>query len=138
MLGRSDGTLNPNGVRFGSAEIYNIVEPFDEILDSLCVGQKTPDGEERVILFLRMAEGFSFEKSEIVDRLRKKIRAALSARHVPSLILEISDIPYTVNGKKVEVAVKKILAGQSVKNQGALANPQSLDLFKNIKETQVF
>merc|ERR1719438_494051 len=65
MLGRSDGTLNPNGVRFGSAEIYNIVEPFDEILDSLCVGQKTPDGEERVILFLRMTEGFSFEKSEI-------------------------------------------------------------------------
>merc|ERR1719219_1890484 len=137
MLGRSDGTLNPNGVRFGSAEIYNIVEHFPEIGDSLCVGQRTPDGEERVILFLKMAENFEFEPN-VVDKLRKLIRSNLSARHVPTLILPISDIPYTVNGKKVEVAVKKILAGQGVKNQGALANPESLDLFKNIPEVQTF
>ena len=76
--------------------------------------------------------------SGVVDKLRKSIRSNLSARHVPTLILPISDIPYTVNGKKVEVAVKKILAGQTVKNQGALANPQSLDLFKNIPEIQNF
>jgi len=137
MLGRSDGTLNPSGVRFGSAEIYNIVEPFPEFEDSLCVGQRTPDGEERVILFLKMAKNFEFEPV-VVDKLRKTIRTELSARHVPTLILPISDIPYTVNGKKVEVAVKKILAGQGVKNQGALANPESLDLYKNIPEVQTF
>ena len=138
MLGRSDGTLNPNGVRFGSAEIYNIVEPFEEVADSVCVGQRTPDGEERVILFLRMASGFDFEKSEIVAKLSKTIRKSLSARHVPSLILPIRDIPYTVNGKKVEVAIKKILAGQPVKNQGALANPQCLELYKAIPQVQEF
>jgi len=137
MLGRSDGTLNPNGVRFGSAEIYNIVEHFSEIADSLCVGQRTPDGEERVILFLKMAENFEFEPN-VVDKLRKQIRINLSARHVPTLILPITDIPYTVNGKKVEVAIKKILAGQSVKNQGALANPECLELYKNIPEVQTF
>jgi len=137
MLGRSDGTLNPNGVRFGSAEIYNIVEHFSEIADSLCVGQRTPDGEERVILFLKMAENLEFEPN-VVDKLRKQIRTNLSARHVPTLILPITDIPYTVNGKKVEVAVKKILAGQSVKNQGALANPECLELYKNIPEVQTF
>ena len=137
MLGRSDGTLNPNGVRFGSAEIYNLVEPFDQIADSLCVGQRTPDGEERVILFLKMAEGFAFEES-LINQLRAHIRKNLSARHVPTLILPISDIPYTVNGKKVEVAVKKILAGQPVKNQGALANPECLELFKKIPEIQIF
>jgi len=137
MLGRSDGTLNPNGVRFGSAEIYNIVEHFSEIADSLCVGQRTPDGEERVILFLKMAENFEFEPN-VLDKLRNQIRTNLSARHVPTLILPITDIPYTVNGKKVEVAVKKILAGQSVKNQGALANPECLELYKNIPEVQTF
>jgi len=138
MLGRSDGTLNPNGVRFGSAEIYNIVEPFDEISDSLCVGQRTPDGEERVILFLKMAEKADFAKSGISDRLKKVIRSSLSARHVPGLILPILDIPYTVNGKKVEVAVKRILAGQAVKNRGVLANPESLKLYENISEVQTF
>ena len=84
-----------------------------------------------------MAEGHTFQES-IVQSLRAKIRSNLSARHVPTLILPISDIPYTVNGKKVEVAVKKVLAGQSVKNQGALANPESLDLYKNIPEVQTF
>ena len=201
MLGRSDGTLNPNGVRFGSAEIYNIVEPYIEIEDryikirvflnmrvffflnshsfylvnsrkcigensnyivlflilnfscfycfcfkifhivllyfSLCVGQRTPDGEERVILFLKMADTFDFNDS-IVKSLRTNIRTNLSARHVPTMILPIEDIPYTVNGKKVEVAVKKVLAGQPVKNQGALRNPESLDLYMNIPEVQKF
>jgi len=138
MLGRSDGTLNPAGVRFGSAEIYNIVEQFTEIGDSLCVGQRSLDGsEERVILFLKMAGGKPVSE-EIVKALVNTIRSKLSARHVPALILPISDIPYTVNGKKVEVAVKKILAGKDVKNKGALANPESLDLFRNIPETKVW
>ena len=84
-----------------------------------------------------MAENFEFEPN-LLDKLRKQIRTNLSARHVPTLILPITDIPYTVNGKKVEVAVKKILAGQSVKNQGALANPECLELYKNILEVQTF
>lgn len=136
MLGRSDGTLNPNGVRFGSAEIYNVVEPFEQIADSLCVGQRSPiDGEERVLLFLKMAEGQKYSE-DLVKEIRAKIRAALSARHVPAIILPITDIPYTVNGKKVEVAVKKILSDLPVKNQGALANPQCLNLYKDIPEVQ--
>jgi len=137
MLGRSDGTLNPSGVRFGSAEIYNIVEEFHEVSDSLCVGQRTPDrSEERVILFLKMAEGEV--TPELVKRLSSSIRSRLSARHVPALILPTTDIPYTVNGKKVEVAVKKILVGEEVKNKSALANPESLELYKNIPETKVW
>jgi len=137
MLGRSDGTLNPSGVRFGSAEIYNIVEEFKEISDSVCVGQMTPDrSEERVILFLKMVEGEV--SSELIKRLVSTIRTRLSARHVPALILPIADIPYTVNGKKVEVAIKRILVGEEVRNKGALTNPESLDLYKNIPETQVW
>jgi len=138
MLGRSDGTLNPAGVRFGSAEIYNIVDQFQEIADSLCVGQRNLDGsEERVLLFLKMVEGVELREI-MIKALVTTIRSKLSARHVPALILPISDIPYTVNGKKVEVAVKKILAGKEVKNKGALTNPESLDLFSNIPETKVW
>lgn len=136
MLGRSDGTLNPNGVRFGSAEIYSIIETFDIVADSLCVGQRVGN-EERVILFLKMKDSTMFTP-ELIKVIRGKIRTQLSARHVPALILPIDDIPYTVNGKKVEVAVKKILANQPVKNAGALTNPESLDLFRNIPETQVW
>jgi len=137
MLGRSDGTLNPSGVRFGSAEIYNIVEQFPEVADSLCVGQRTLDKtEERVVLFLKMGEGEV--TPDLIKRLVTTIRTLLSARHVPALILPIKDIPYTVNGKKVEVAVKKILGGEEVRNKGALGNPESLDLFRNIPETKVW
>lgn len=132
MLGRSDGTLNPSGVRFGSAEIYNIVEHMDGvgIADSLCVGQKYR-GDERVILFLKMSLGHSFSK-ELVDKVKSEIRQRLSARHVPHIILEISAIPYTINSKKVEVAVKRIISGLDVGPRGALANPTSLDLYYNI------
>jgi len=132
MLGRSDGTLNPAGVRFGSAEIYNIVERFEEVEDSLCVGQLTNEGE-RVVLFLKMANGFSFD-NELVTRVKSTIRQRLSARHVPEIILETKEIPYTASGKKVEVAVKRILGGEHVKNRGALANPNSLDLYYDIPE----
>ena len=97
------------------------------------MGQRSPDrSEERVILFLKMVTG---EMSpELVKRLASTVRTRLSARHVPALILPIAEIPYTINGKKVEVAVKKILVGQSVNNQGALANPECLELYKNIPE----
>ena len=153
MLGRSDGTLNPSGVRFGSAEIYNIVEEFPEvkmmifkvlvsnlflqISDSLCVGQRSPDrSEERVILFLKMVTGEM--TPELVKRLASTIRTRLSARHVPALILPIAEIPYTINGKKVEVAVKRILVGEEVRNKNALANPECLELYKNIPQTSVW
>ncbi|XP_043924282.1 acetoacetyl-CoA synthetase [Protopterus annectens] len=137
MLGRSDGTLNPNGVRFGSSEIYNIVEAFEEVTDSLCVPQYNYDGEERVILFLKMAPNHTFSAS-LVKKLQSAIRSALSARHVPALILETKDIPYTISGKKVEVAVKQIIAGKEVKHRGAFSNPESLDLFHNIPELETF
>ncbi|XP_042090444.1 acetoacetyl-CoA synthetase isoform X3 [Ovis aries] len=97
MLGRSDGTLNPNGVRFGSSEIYNIVEAFEEVLDSLCVPQYNKNGEERVILFLKMASGHTFQP-DLVKRIREAIRLGLSARHVPSLILETQGIPALSGG----------------------------------------
>ncbi|KAM5192666.1 acetoacetyl-CoA synthetase [Mantella aurantiaca] len=137
MLGRSDGTLNPNGVRFGSSEIYNIVESFVEVSDSLCTPQYNKDGEERVILFLKMNNNYTFG-NDLVKRIRDSIRIALSARHIPALILETKDIPYTISGKKVEVAVKQVIAGKEVAHRGAFSNPQSLDLYRNIPELQNF
>ncbi|KAK2495424.1 hypothetical protein MC885_016745 [Smutsia gigantea] len=137
MLGRSDGTLNPSGVRFGSSEIYNVVEAFEEVMDSLCVPQYNKDGEERVLLFLKMASGHTFGL-HLVQRIRDAIRIGLSARHVPSLILETKGIPYTLNGKKVEVAVKQIIAGKAVEHRGAFSNPETLDLYWSIPELQDF
>merc|ERR1719319_460816 len=128
-----------SGGRFGSAEIYNIVEQFPEVADSVCVGQRNGGGEERVVLFLKMVERAGEElPEELVRRMRSAIRAQLSVRHVPALVLPTSDIPYTVNGKKVEVAIKKILSGQEVKNKGSLANPASLELYTDIPETKVW
>lgn len=132
MLGRSDGTLNPSGVRFGSAEIYNIVEHVEGVVDSLCVAQSYRS-DERVILFLKMETGHNFSP-ELVKRVKTLIRVKLSARHVPAIILETTDIPYTINGKKVEVAVKRIISGDNVLQRGALANPKSLDLYYNLPQ----
>lgn len=132
MLGRSDGTLNPSGVRFGSAEIYAIVEKIPEVADSLCVGQSV-GGDERVVLFLKMNPGNSFNQ-DLVQKVKREIRNQLSARHVPAIVLETKDIPYTINSKKVEVAVKRIISGDDIKQRGALANPNSLDLYYNIPE----
>ncbi|XP_013778132.1 acetoacetyl-CoA synthetase-like isoform X1 [Limulus polyphemus] len=137
MLGRSDATLNPNGVRFGSAEIYHVVESISEIQDSLCVSHFDRNGEEKVILFLKMASG-QVKTDDLIGRVKVAIRKELSPRHVPALILEIKDIPYTINGKKIEVAVKEILSGRNIKDRGFLENPQSLDLFRNIPELQEF
>ncbi|VDI51839.1 acetoacetyl-CoA synthetase [Mytilus galloprovincialis] len=136
MLGRSDGVLNPNGVRFGSAEIYNVVESFKEIQDSVCVAQRKKDNsEERVVLFVKMATGSNFS-SELVTRIKTCIRNELSVRYVPTVVLPIDDIPYTINSKKVEAAVRKAMMGEEVVQKGALANPQCLELYHNIKELQ--
>jgi len=132
MLGRSDAILNPAGVRFGSAEIYNVLlaKFSDEVADSVCVGQqKEGEADERVLLFIKMEPGRSFS-TDLVARVKKAIRDDLSPRHVPAIITECPDIPYTVNGKKIEVAVKNVVCGRPVIASNTVANPGSLDWFK--------
>ncbi|MBC8374845.1 MAG: acetoacetate--CoA ligase [FCB group bacterium] len=131
IYGRSDATLNPGGVRIGTAEIYTVVENLPEIADSLVVGQSWED-DERVILFVKLPEGGVLDDA-LVKKLKGVIRQNCSPRHVPALILETADIPYTINGKKVEIAVKKIIRGKEVQNRSALANPESLELYKNLE-----
>jgi acetoacetyl-CoA synthetase len=130
FLGRSDFTLKPSGVRIGPAEIYNVVERFDEIADSIAVGQNWK-GDQRIILFVKLAPEF-----QLTEDLKNKIRGALrqeaSPRHVPALIIEAPDIPYTFNMKKVESAVSNIIHGKPVTNRDALINPESLGFYEKI------
>ncbi|OPX35811.1 MAG: acetoacetate--CoA ligase [Desulfobacteraceae bacterium 4484_190.2] len=132
IYGRSDATLNPGGVRIGTAEIYRQVEQLEEIADSLVVGQDWKN-DVRVILFVQMAEGY-----DLTDDLRNKIKATIrtnaSPRHVPAKILAVPEILYTLNMKKVELAVKKVIQGEEVKNKDALKNPEVLDYYANLKE----
>ncbi|OSX66017.1 hypothetical protein POSPLADRAFT_1043540 [Postia placenta MAD-698-R-SB12] len=137
ILGRSDGVLNPSGVRFGSAEIYSVLEGFsDAIDDSLCIGQRRPqDRDERVLLFLKMRPGHAFT-NDLTDQIRSSIRKALSPRHVPAYIFSVEDIPYTVNGKKIEIAVKQIVSGSNLKPSGTVANPESLTHYYKFRELE--
>ncbi|KAJ7739028.1 acetoacetyl-CoA synthetase [Mycena maculata] len=137
ILGRSDGVLNPSGVRFGSGEIYTVLERFSAVInDSLCVGQRRPqDKDERVLLFLKMRAGCTLDTRLITD-IKSTIRSALSARHVPAYMLEIEDIPYTVNGKKIEIAVKQIVSGSDLKPSGTVANPESLQLYYKYRDLE--
>jgi acetoacetyl-CoA synthetase len=134
IYGRSDATLNPGGVRIGTAEVYRLVEQLAEVEDSLVVGQKWKN-DVRVILFVKLSEG-----SELTDELRIKIRETLRAnaspRHVPAKIIAVPEIPYTRNMKKVELAVKKIIENQPVLNKDALVNPQTLAYYADLKELQ--
>ena len=132
IFGRSDATLNPGGVRIGTAEIYRIVDQFDEVEDSIVIGQAW-NHDERVILFLKLVNPRSIN-SKLVEKINSSIRADCSPRHVPQIVLETKDIPYTINGKKVEIAVKRIIDGDKVTNKDALSNPESLKLFQNIPE----
>ncbi len=134
IYGRSDATLNPGGVRIGTAEIYRQVESIDEVLDSLVVGQNW-DNDVRVILFVKLREGVELTEA-LKKKIKKTIRENATPRHVPAKIIAVADIPYTISGKKVELAVKKVIHGEPVLNRDALANPESLDLYKNIKELQ--
>jgi acetoacetyl-CoA synthetase len=131
VYGRSDATLNPGGVRIGSAEIYRAVETLAEIHDSLVVGYPK-DGDEKVVLFLKLAEGACLS-AELEGRVRLAIRNASTPRHVPFKIFAVEDVPYTISGKKVELAVKKILSGLEPKNTDALANPASLEIYRNLR-----
>ena len=132
IFGRSDATLNPGGVRIGTAEIYRVVDTFDDVEDSLVVGQKWK-GDERVILFIKLNKKRIFTDN-LTKQIKQSIRNNCSPRHVPAIVLETKDIPYTINGKKVEIAVKKIIHGDTVANKDALANPESLDLYQNLNE----
>ncbi len=130
MYGRSDATLNPQGVRIGTAEIYSVVEKLEEIEDSVVVGKKI-GGDEVIVLFVILNAGYQLTK-ELEKKIKSSIRKNCTPRHVPSIIKEVPEIPYTINGKKVEIAVKKIIHGLPVKNKDALANPESLEFFYDI------
>jgi acetoacetyl-CoA synthetase len=132
IYGRSDATLNPGGVRIGTAEIYREVERFDEIAEAIAVGQEW-QGDQRIVLFVRMAEGRSLD-DDLADRIRRRIRSANTPRHVPARILAVADIPRTRNGKISEIAVRDVLHGRPVKNTEALANPEALDQFRDRPE----
>ncbi len=130
FYGRSDAVLKPSGVRIGTAEIYAQMEKLPEIADSLAVGQNYQD-DQRVILFVKLAPGFALI-DELKDKIKKTLRENASPRHVPALIFETPDIPYTLNMKKVESAVTNIINGRAVTNKDALINPQSLEYYEKI------
>jgi len=130
FYGRSDAILKPSGVRIGTAEIYNVVEEMKEIEDSLAIGQKWK-GDQRILLFVKLAPGYSLTE-DLKNRIKKNLREKASPRHVPSLTIEVPDIPYTFSMKKVEIAVTNIIHGRPVRNRDALINPDSLDYFKKI------
>jgi len=127
VYGRSDATLNPGGVRIGTAEIYRIVEEQEEIVDSIVVGKKF-NGDEKIILFVVLKENIKLNKS-LKDKIKLELKQKATPRHVPSEIYDVKDIPRTISGKKVEIAVSKILNGNEVENKDALANPDSLNQF---------
>ena len=132
IFGRSDTTLNPGGVRLGTAEIYNEVEKFEEVQESIVIGQSWKN-DIRIILFVVLNEGYNLT-DEIKSKIKKAIKTNASPRHVPSKIISVLEIPKTKNGKLVELAVKQSVEGEVIKNLEALANPDSLKQFKNIKE----
>ena len=132
MRGRSHTTLNPGGVRLGTAEIYSVVEKFKEVKESIVVSQ-TWDNDVRIILFLVLDIPNSLN-DDFIEKIKKTIRSQASPRHVPSKIIEVNDIPRTKNGKIVELAVKNIIEGNKIKNIQALANPNALKQYKNLKQ----
>ena len=128
MQGRSDATLNPGGVRIGTAEIYRQVEQLEEVKEAIVIGQDW-DNDVRVVLFVVLAEGLTLDDA-LRQKIKAKIRAGASPRHVPGLILQVADIPRTKSGKITEIAVRDIVHGREVKNKEALANPAALDYFE--------
>jgi acetoacetyl-CoA synthetase len=138
ITGRSDATLNPGGVRIGTAEIYRQVEQLPEVVESLVVGQEVelPGAggarDTRVVLFVRLRDGLTLD-DPLRDRIRHRIREQSSPHHVPRVIVQVADIPRTISGKITELAVRDVIHGRPVKNADALANPQALDLFKDLE-----
>jgi acetoacetyl-CoA synthetase len=130
--GRSDATLNPGGVRIGTAEIYRQVEQLPEVVESLVVGQEW-EGDVRIVLFVRLRDGELLDQ-QLEDRIRRRIRDQTSPHHVPRKILQVSDIPRTISGKITELAVRELIHGRPVQNVDALANPASLEQFRALAE----
>ena len=135
VYGRSDAILNPGGVRIGTAEIYRQVEQLDEVVEGLVIGQDWDD-DERVVLFVILSDGITLDDS-LRDRIKKQIRRNTTPRHVPARIVQVTDIPRTKNGKIVEIAVRDVVHGKEVKNMEALANPEALDLYRDIEMLRV-
>ena len=136
IYGRSDATLNPGGVRIGTAEIYRQVEQLPEVLESLVIGQDWPPGEVgdvRVVLFVKLREGLTLDGA-LIERIQRKVRANTTPRHVPAKIVQVNDIPRTKSGKIVELAVRNVVHGIEVRNREALANPEALDAFRDREE----
>jgi len=140
MLGRSDGVLNPGGVRFGSSELYDVLDlcfsTDSVIIDSLAVGQKIDGGaDERVVLFVKLPEGNALTP-ELEQKIKSEVRARRSPRHVPAKIVQAPDIPYTLNGKRVEVLVKKIINGAplTIVNPATLSSPECLTFYSEVGE----
>jgi acetoacetyl-CoA synthetase len=134
ILGRSDATLNPGGVRIGTAEIYRQVEEMPEVIESLVVGQEW-EGDVRIVLFLRLREGLSLTE-ELTSRIRGRIREHASPHHVPRKLVQVPDIPRTISGKITELAVRDVIHGRPVLNRDALANPAALELFRDLPALQ--
>ena len=132
--GRSDAVLNPGGVRIGTAEIYRQVEQIEEVLESIVIGQQWQD-DVRVVLFVVLREGLVLDDA-LRQRIREQIRRNTTPRHVPAKILQVADIPRTLSGKIVELAVRNVVHGEPVKNTDALANPEALDLYRNLADLQ--
>jgi acetoacetyl-CoA synthetase len=134
IYGRSDATLNPGGVRIGTAEIYREVEQLPEVVESLAVGQRWQN-DERIVLFVRLALGVTLDAA-LERRIRDRIRANTTVRHVPAKIIQVAEIPRTKSGKIVELAVRDVIHNRPVKNREALANPEALDLYRGLAELQ--
>jgi acetoacetyl-CoA synthetase len=128
--GRSDATLNPGGVRIGTAEIYAQVEQIPEIVEAIAIGQEW-DRDVRIVLFVRLKEGAALD-SALIERIKKQIRAGASPRHIPAKIVEVADIPRTRSGKITELAVRDVVHGRPVKNTEALANPEALEFYRDL------
>ena len=128
--GRSDAVLNPGGVRIGTAEIYRQVEQIPDVLESICIGQEWQD-DVRVVLFVRLQEGAVLDQA-LEDRIKRQIRENCTPRHVPARIVAVTDIPRTRSGKITELAVRDVVHGRTVNNTEALANPEALDLYRDL------
>ncbi len=134
IYGRSDATLNPGGVRIGTAELYRQVEQFPEVIESLAIAQVIgTGGDVRIVLFVRLRDGVQLDEA-LQERIRQRLRAHASPHHVPQRIVQVADLPRTISGKISELAVRAVVHGQPVKNSEALANPEALELFRDLPE----
>jgi acetoacetyl-CoA synthetase len=136
ITGRSDATLNPGGVRIGTAEIYRQVEQLPEVIESLVIDQDVVSNgavDTRVVLFVRLRPDETLDDA-LRDRIRRQIREGTSPHHVPKVIVQVADIPRTISGKITELAVRDLIHGRPVKNTDALANPEALELFRDLAE----